>query len=86
MWFMPALIIAVLLQFVAKKFNLSSALFAIACALHLIGLSGQSYQPLVPFEIFNPETNTFFINSRDPLFFGLFYVTLGVPTRKSQCR
>ncbi|RWX57088.1 acyltransferase family protein [Photobacterium chitinilyticum] len=77
MWFMPALIIAVLLQFVAKKFNLSSALFAIACALHLIGLSGQSYQPLVPFEIFNPETNTFFINSRDPLFFGLFYVTLG---------
>ncbi|WP_170107628.1 acyltransferase family protein [Photobacterium lipolyticum] len=77
MWFMPALMIAVLLQFIAKKFNACFALFIVACMLHLIGLSGQSYQALLPFEIFNPETNTFFINSRDPLFFGLFYVTLG---------
>ncbi|MDX1300757.1 acyltransferase [Photobacterium sp.] len=82
MWFMPALTIAVLLQYIAQKFNTSTVLFAIASLLHLIGLSGQSYQALLPFEIFNPETNTFFINSRDPLFFGLFYVTLGYQLAK----
>ncbi|MGR5145727.1 acyltransferase family protein [Photobacterium alginatilyticum] len=77
MWFMPALTIAVLIQFIANKFNASTVLFVIASTLHLIGLSGQSYQPLLPFELFNSETNVFFVNSRDPLFFGLFYVSLG---------
>ncbi|MEH6529838.1 MAG: acyltransferase [Photobacterium frigidiphilum] len=82
MWFIPALTIAVLIQYIAQKFNTCTVLFVIASLLHLIGLSGQSYQPLLPFEIFNPETNTFFINSRDPLFFGLFYVTLGYQLAK----
>ncbi|OLQ77753.1 hypothetical protein BIT28_05315 [Photobacterium proteolyticum] len=82
MWFMPALTIAVFIQFIANKFKAGTILFTVAFALHLVGLSGQSYQPLIPFELFNPETNTFFVNSRDPLFFGLFYVTLGYQLAK----
>lgn len=83
MWFMTALIIAISLLYLAQRFQMTQFLFTIACVLHIIGLSGQSYQVLLPFSFFNPETHTFFINSRDPLFFGLFYLVLGYQLARS---
>ncbi|UXI00056.1 acyltransferase [Photobacterium sp. TY1-4] len=77
MWFMTALIIATVLLCLAQHFQRTMHLFLLAGVLHVIGLSGQSYQALLSFEIFIPETHTFFVNSRDPLFFGLFYLCLG---------
>lgn len=83
MWFMTALIIATGLLYLAQRWAITNSLFVIACLLHLIGLTGQSYQALLPFELFNPETNTFLVNSRDPLFFGLFYLVLGYQLARS---
>ncbi|UTV26565.1 acyltransferase family protein [Photobacterium atrarenae] len=83
MWFMTALIITISLLYLAQRFQVTTPLLLIACMLHAIGLTGQSYQVLLPVELFNPQTNTFLTNSRDPLFFGLFYLMLGYQLARS---
>ncbi|GLS91866.1 hypothetical protein GCM10007916_29360 [Psychromonas marina] len=79
LWFLPALFFSILVLMIAVKFNRTGTLFIIATLLHLVGLSNQSYQPLLPESLH--VLNTYF---RDPAFFGLFYVTLGYQLLKAQ--
>jgi len=72
LWFLPALFYSILALAIAQKFNKTGLLFIVATLLHLIGLCNQSYQSLIPTSLLFID-----INFRDPLFFGLFYVTLG---------
>ncbi len=67
LWFLPALIYAVLLLFLFSQMRLVGVLFVISAGLHLFGLFGQAYSFLydVPF------------NTRDGVFFALFYVAFG---------
>ncbi|WP_344704059.1 acyltransferase [Salinicoccus jeotgali] len=67
LWFLPALIYAVLLLFLFAQMRLIMVLFVISIGLHLFGLFGQAYSFLydVPF------------NTREGIFFALFYVTFG---------
>ncbi|MFB9860984.1 acyltransferase [Salinicoccus siamensis] len=67
LWFLPALIYAVLLLFLFVQMRLVGVLFIISIGLHLFGLFGQAYSFLydVPF------------NTREGIFFALFYVTFG---------
>ncbi|GAB4074567.1 acyltransferase family protein [Barrientosiimonas marina] len=67
LWFLPALIWAILILFLFIQMRLIRVLFVVSIGLHLIGLFGQSYSFLfdIPF------------NTRDGIFFALFYVTLG---------
>lgn len=71
LWFMFALIISVILVFVAYKLKLLKMLVLIGLGLNLIGLLGQSYGGFLGL----PELSQF--NTRDPFFFGLFYTSLG---------
>ncbi|MBY6035812.1 acyltransferase [Fictibacillus nanhaiensis] len=69
LWFLTALIwstVTIFLFFQIKKMN---TLFGISFVLNVIGLLGQSYT-----FVFKLPVNT----TRDALFFGLFYTTLGV--------
>ncbi|MCW8329797.1 acyltransferase [Photobacterium sp. SDRW27] len=76
LWFLVALAIAIGTQYLAFRTNQTKALFVLACILHLVGLTGQGYQTLIPLGLFD-SANEFFNQSRDPLFFALFYVSLG---------
>ncbi|MCG7497251.1 acyltransferase [Vibrio sp. Of7-15] len=72
LWFLPALIYAIVALAIAVHINKTSWLFVIAALLHSIGLANQSYQPLLPESAQFPS-----IYARDAAFFALFYVTLG---------
>ena len=67
LWYLPALIWAAIILFIFIKMRLVPVLLIAGLGLNLIGLFGQSYSPIyeVPYQ------------TRDPLFFGVFYVTLG---------
>lgn len=67
LWFLPALIWASLILFLFVQVRWMRILFVISAAVHVVGLFGQSYSFLfdVPF------------NTRDGIFFALFYVTMG---------
>ncbi|WP_053218404.1 acyltransferase family protein [Virgibacillus senegalensis] len=67
LWFLPALIWATIILYCFMRMQAVSLLLVISFALHLFGLTGQGYSLLydIPF------------NTRDPFFFGLFYVALG---------
>ncbi|CDQ38353.1 MULTISPECIES: acyltransferase [Virgibacillus] len=67
LWFLLALIWSVSLLFLFTKCRLLRILFLISLGLNLVGLFGQSYTSF--FEV--P------INTRDTLFFALFYISLG---------
>jgi surface polysaccharide O-acyltransferase-like enzyme len=67
LWFLPALIWATLLLFLFVQMRLLRVLFVISIGLHLFGLFGQSYSFLYDVSL----------NTRDGIFFALFYVTLG---------
>ncbi|MGF1700198.1 acyltransferase family protein [Photobacterium makurazakiensis] len=83
LWFLMALSISIGVLFLAVRSKQTAALLAIASVLHLVGLTGQGYQNIIAFELFN-DTNNIFNQSRDPLFFALFYVTLGYHLAKPQ--
>ncbi|MEH7549851.1 acyltransferase [Neobacillus vireti] len=67
LWFLPSLIISIILVYFSHKYNMSIAILIFSLVLNIIGLFGQSYSFLIDLNI----------NTRDPLFFGLFYTCLG---------
>ncbi|WP_176466431.1 acyltransferase [Terribacillus saccharophilus] len=71
LWFMFALIISVLLVFVAYRLKLLKMLVLIGLVLNVIGLLGQSYGGFLGLPVLSE------FNTRDPFFFGLFYTSLG---------
>ncbi|PSW21497.1 hypothetical protein C9I98_06125 [Photobacterium sanctipauli] len=76
LWFLVALTIAIAVLFLAIRIQQTTALFILASLLHFIGLTGQGYQEILPLGLFTPDGDIFY-QSRDPLFFALFYVSLG---------
>ncbi|WP_345242119.1 acyltransferase [Pontibacillus salipaludis] len=72
LWYLPALIWSILTVFVFIKRNRLNVLLGISLCLNLFGLLGQTYAGIVDWEFFNSN-----VTSRDAVFFGLFYTTLG---------
>ncbi|WP_219621194.1 acyltransferase [Bacillus sp. M6-12] len=68
LWFLPALIWSVLAIFTFYRLKLIYLLFLVSLGLNIMGLFGQSYSKFYQLEV---ET------TRDAMFFGLFYTTLG---------
>lgn len=69
LWFLTALIWSTVIIYVFFRMKKINLLFAISIVLNLLGLLGQAYTMF--FDL--PVSST-----RDALFFGLFYTTLGV--------
>jgi surface polysaccharide O-acyltransferase-like enzyme len=69
LWFLTALIWSTIVIFIFFKFKQITVLFLISFGLNLLGLLGQAYTMFIKFPI---------NSSRDAMFFGLFYTTLGV--------
>lgn len=67
LWFLTALIWSFVILFVFYKFKKINHLLLISLLLNIIGLFGQSYSVFYAFPI----------STRDSLFIGLFYTTLG---------
>ncbi|WP_407984390.1 acyltransferase [Priestia abyssalis] len=67
LWYLLALIWSIIILFIFIKINKVKILLIISLIFNLIGLFGQSYSFLF----------TLHIQTRDALFFGLFYTTLG---------
>lgn len=72
LWFLPALLFSLLFVYLVTVFGKPSYVLPIALCLHLVGNLGSSYTMFVdvPFE------------TRDALFFGFFYTSLGYTIRK----
>lgn len=79
-WFLPAMIIGVLITyFLEKKFGIKVTL-AVACVFYLIGALGVSYSFLLrgtPAETLLNQYNCFFESTRNGLFNGFPFVALG---------
>ncbi|WP_161493814.1 acyltransferase [Virgibacillus necropolis] len=67
LWFLLALIWSIIIVFIFVKLRLLKILFVISIFLHIYGLLGQSYSMFYEVSY----------NTRDALFFGLFYIALG---------
>lgn len=67
LWFLLALIWSVFILFIFVKIKLLPLLLVLSLGLNIYGLFGQSYSAF--YEVT--------VNTRDALFFGLFYITLG---------
>ncbi|WP_060678173.1 acyltransferase [Virgibacillus halodenitrificans] len=67
LWFLLALIWSVMILFVAYKTNMLKTFLLIGLGLNILGMFGQSYS-----FIYDMSWNT-----RDALFFGMFYMLLG---------
>ncbi|MEC5425945.1 acyltransferase [Virgibacillus sp. C22-A2] len=67
LWFLLALIWSVIILFIFMKLKLLPYLVIISLGLNIFGLFGQSYSSF--YEVT--------VNTRDALFFGLFYTSLG---------
>ncbi|RFU65024.1 acyltransferase family protein [Peribacillus glennii] len=67
LWFLSALIWSVIILFAFFKLQKVKFLLIVSLVLHLIGLCGQSYSVFFDFPYI----------TRDALFFGLFYTSLG---------
>lgn len=67
LWFLIALVWSIIILMIFRKFNKIKLLLVISGLLHIVGQFGQTYSGF-----FNIE-----IATRDTIFFGLFYVTIG---------
>ncbi|WP_153462973.1 acyltransferase [Sediminibacillus terrae] len=67
LWFLPALIWATVIVYFFQRMRTAGLLLAASFFLHLLGLTGQGYSHFYEMSF----------NTRDPFFFGLFYVSLG---------
>ncbi|WP_164667421.1 acyltransferase family protein [Virgibacillus doumboii] len=67
LWFLTALIWSMVILYVALRFNKLKFLLIVSCVLNIIGLFGQTYSSIFSLPI----------HTRDALFFGLFYTTIG---------
>ncbi|WP_247729812.1 acyltransferase [Halovivax limisalsi] len=73
LWFLPALVVSVALVYAFVRAGLSRYLLPIAFAIHLVGLTGESYTMIANLPI----------ETRDGLFFGFFYTSLGYAIRSN---
>ncbi|KZE66123.1 hypothetical protein AWM68_07035 [Fictibacillus phosphorivorans] len=69
LWFLTALIWSTIILFLFLRFKQMKLLFWFSLGLNLLGLLGQAYTMFIKFPI---------NSTRDAMFFGLFYTTLGV--------
>lgn len=67
LWFLIALLWSISILYAFVRINKVTALLIISVVLNMIGLFGQSYSVFIELPI----------QSRDPLFFGLIYTTIG---------
>ncbi|OAT81591.1 hypothetical protein A6P54_12515 [Bacillus sp. MKU004] len=67
LWYLVALIWSILILYISFYLNRVSALLIISLGLNLIGIFGQSYSGIFSLPL----------DTRDALYFGLFYTTLG---------
>lgn len=72
LWYLSALIWSILIVYIFIKKGKLNLLLYISLILNIIGLLGQTYSMILDFKIFN-----YSIQTRDTVFFGLFYTTLG---------
>jgi len=72
LWYLVALIWSILAVYIFIKLNQLKTLLYISLLLNMVGLFGQTYTGLFNLSIFNIN-----IPTRDFVFFGLFYTTLG---------
>ena len=72
LWYLSALIWCILAVYIFIKINQLNVLLYISLLLNVIGLFGQTYSG-----IFNLEFLNYNVPTRDAVFFGLFYTTLG---------
>lgn len=75
LWYLPALIWAIIAVYIFIKIQKLQFLLLFSFLLNVIGLFGQTYSG-----VFNLEILGYSIKTRDALFFGLFYTTLGAYT------
>ncbi len=69
LWFLTALIWSTIFVYIFYRFKKITVLLLISLCLNLIGLLGQAYTMFIKFPI---------NSTRDAMFLGLFYTTLGV--------
>jgi surface polysaccharide O-acyltransferase-like enzyme len=67
LWYLPAIIWSITILFLFIKLNISKVLLILSFALNIIGLFGDSYKGIISLPI----------PTRNAIFFGLFYCTLG---------
>lgn len=72
LWYLSALIWSILAVYVFIKINKLNVLLFISLLLNVIGLFGQTYSGIFSLEFLNDNVST-----RDAVFYGLFYTTLG---------
>ncbi|WP_170272196.1 acyltransferase family protein [Clostridium tarantellae] len=81
LWYLPALIFSVAILFLLlKKFSLRICLLISSC-LYLIGLLGDGYYGIsvtLGFSKYIDKFTSFFGSTRNGLFFGMFFVCLGM--------
>ena len=82
LWFLPALVFAVLLVYLLYKAGLDTRLiFGLSVPLYIIGCAFHSfYKPLINFEFiaeYAKDYYTVFGTTRNGIFFGFIYVALG---------
>ncbi|MCM3668084.1 acyltransferase [Mesobacillus maritimus] len=67
LWYLVALIWSLIILYLFIRIQKPTLLLVVSFALHLFGLLGQSYSVFIDLDV----------NTRDALFFGVFYLTLG---------
>lgn len=72
LWYLSALIWCIIIVYIFDKINQLNILLFISFLLNVIGLFGQTYAGILDLELFGYNVQT-----RDAVFFGLFYTTLG---------
>lgn len=72
LWYLSALIWSILVLYMFIKADRLSVLLIISLLLNVVGLFGQTYSGVFNLELFDHD-----IKTRDAIFFGLFYTTLG---------
>ena len=72
LWYLSALIWSILVIYIFIRLDRLGLLLFISLFLNMVGLFGQTYSGIFNLELFDQE-----IKTRDAIFFGLFYTTLG---------
>jgi serine/alanine racemase len=87
LWFMPALIFSLIILYYLNKFLKPTSITFIAFLFFVIGVFGDSYYGVLPNGWFLDIMNNYldiFSTTRNGLFFGLLFVSIGYLIRKSE--
>lgn len=77
LWFLPALMFAIIVIYYLKKYFKVNTILLISAILYLIGMLLNVYQNVLPSNILLDLYYKVFETSRNGLFFGCFFVSLG---------